>query len=122
MSRAFPRAEFPAGPASVVLPDPNDVHVVGSAFAGDASLICTYNLTDFPADALHPHRLSAAHPDSLALAILEVDEDAVLTVLVHHARALRKPPTTLDRLLATLDARGLTRFVAAARIALAKRG
>jgi PIN domain len=122
MSRAFPMAEFPAGSYSVVLPDPNDVHVVGSAVAGDASLICTYNLTDFPALALHPHGLVASHPDALALTILEADEHAVLTVLVDHVRALRRPPTTLDRLLATLDARGLIRFVAAARVALAKRG
>ena len=70
---------------------------------------------------LVPHGLQGQHPDTLALAVLEADEDAVLAVLVQHARALRRPPTTLDRLLATLDARGLEQFVAAARVALANR-
>lgn len=121
MSRAFPGAEFTAPPTSIALPDANDVHVIGTALSAGAPLICTYNLTDFPADVLEGVELRAAHPDAVALASLEADPDAVMTVLADHARALRRPPTTLDRLLATLEARGLTQFVVAARIELAKR-
>ncbi len=122
MSRAFPRAEFRADAVSIVLPDLKDLHVVGTAVAASAPLICTYNLQDFPADSLRPFGLHAQHPDALALDLLGAHTDAVLAVLVEHARALRRPPTTMDRLLATLEARGLHTFAAAARDELAKRG
>lgn len=122
MSRAFPRAEFTTTPTSIALPDDDDVHVVGTALSAGAPLICTYNLTDFPADVLNGVELRAEHPDAVALAALEADPNAVMNALAGHVRALRRPPTTLDRLLATLEARGLTRFVAATRNELVNRG
>ncbi|MDP2316525.1 MAG: PIN domain-containing protein [Pseudomonadota bacterium] len=122
ISRAFPRAAVAAGQSAVELPDADDVHVVGTALAAHAEVIVTYNITDFPAHALEPLGLRAEHPDALTHTLLEADPDAVLGLLREHARALRKPPTTVERLLATLEARGLRRFAAAARVELARRG
>ena len=46
------------------LPDPDDRHVVAAAIPGDANIILSANLRDFPARALTPHGgLVAQHPD-----------------------------------------------------------
>ncbi|MDP2316515.1 MAG: hypothetical protein Q8P41_26715 [Pseudomonadota bacterium] len=121
ISRAFPRAAVGAGQSGVDLPDPDDVHVVGTALAAHAEVIVTYDITDFPAHALKPLGLRAEHPDALTHALLEADADSVLGLLREHARALRRPPTTVERLIATLEARGLRRFTATARLELARR-
>ena len=122
MTRAFPRAAMAAASVVVALPDPDDIHIVGTALAAEAPVIVTYNLMDFPAKSLNALGLRAVHPDSLASEMLGSQPDAVVAVLIEHARALRRPPTTLQRLLATLDGRGLHAFAAAAREELAKRG
>lgn len=119
MTRAFPRGAVPPAPVHIVLPDPDDAHVVGSAIAARASGIVTYNLSDFPQETLATLGLRAMHPDSLAVEVLVAEPETVLAVLVEHARALRRPPATLDRLLATLDSRGLHGFAASARAEMA---
>jgi hypothetical protein len=122
LTRAFPRAAIPPASVDVALPDPDDVHVVGTAFAAHALAIVTYNLSDFPAESLATAGLHAVHPDTLTTELLRSDPGTVVAVLVEHAQALRRPPTTMDRLLATLDARGLRASAAAAREELARRG
>lgn len=121
MGRAYPGASFPAAVVAIELPDADDVHVIGTALAGRAGVIVTNNLADFPATALDPLGVRAQHPDALAQAILKADPETVLGVLADHARALRRPPTTVERLLSTLEVRGLRRFAESARLELAKR-
>src|SRR5262249_48962363 len=45
------------------LPDPDDRHVLAAAIAGKASLIVTWNLKHFPADALQRHGIVGISPD-----------------------------------------------------------
>jgi hypothetical protein len=55
---AFPKAVCPADPATEALldlPDAADKHVVASAAAGEAQVIITLNLRDFPHRALFAH-------------------------------------------------------------------
>ena len=122
MTRAFPRADVRAARVHVDLPDPADAHVAATVIAARAAVIATYNLSDFPAETLATFGVRAAHPDSLAAELLRDQADGVVAILVEQARALRRPPTTIDRPLATLEARGLHTFVAAAREELARRG
>lgn len=49
---------------TIRLPDPDDRHVVAAAIRGEADIVLTANLKDFPAAALSPHGLAAEHPDS----------------------------------------------------------
>lgn len=49
---------------ALVLPDPNDRHVLAAAVAGQVPLIVTFNLSDFPAEALAVHGVLAEHPET----------------------------------------------------------
>jgi predicted nucleic acid-binding protein len=63
---AFPRAmvrEQPNIEARLMLPDPNDVHVLAVAIASSADAIVTYNAQDFPGHVLAAEGLSRRDPD-----------------------------------------------------------
>lgn len=48
---------------SLSLPDQSYRHVLASAIRSGADAIVTFNLKDFPADALQPFGIEAVHPD-----------------------------------------------------------
>jgi predicted nucleic acid-binding protein len=65
---AFPRGqvrEQPAIEARLLLPDPNDVHVLAVAIAGSADCIVTFNAVDFPRHILAEEGLERRDPDGL---------------------------------------------------------
>ncbi|GIV60341.1 MAG: hypothetical protein KatS3mg043_1430 [Rhodothermaceae bacterium] len=82
----------------LVLPDPDDRHVLAAALAIGADAIVTFNHRDFPASALAPHALEALHPDTLVVALLEADPAGVLATLRTHRRTLRRSPLDVDAL------------------------
>jgi predicted nucleic acid-binding protein len=59
----------------LMLPDPNDRHVLAAAIHGGANVIVTINLRDFPVDALTTHGIAAQHPDTFIRALLEDQSD-----------------------------------------------
>ncbi len=75
MTRAFPRGAVPPTPVDIALPDPDDAHVVGTAIAAQAPRIVTYNLSDFPDEALTTIGLRAEHPDALATELLAAEPE-----------------------------------------------
>lgn len=120
MNRALPEAlvsheqDLPAG---LVLPDPDDHHVVAAAAGAGASLIVSFNLKDFPADQLRPLGLLAISPDDLVWRLVEVKPSVVVETLRRQVAALRAPPVSLDDLLTLLSTCGLARSVEAIRLA-----
>lgn len=63
---AFPSAlvrEHPEIEARVLLPDPNDRHVLASAIASGADAIVTFNAQDFPGHVLAAEKLARRDPD-----------------------------------------------------------
>ncbi|MCY4431691.1 MAG: PIN domain-containing protein, partial [Rhodospirillales bacterium] len=67
MDGHFPQAivtGYAALAGDLGLPDPGDRHVLAAAIRGQADVIVTRNLRDFPADRVAPHTLVAEHPDA----------------------------------------------------------
>jgi hypothetical protein len=100
---------------SINLPDPDDRHVAAAAIHSGASLIVTFNLKDFPADALKPYNLVAQHPDDFIVDLLDLHPAGVLEAAASHRSSLKNPPKTADEYLDTLLAQGLTQSVAVMR-------
>lgn len=93
------------------LPDPDDRHVLAAAIQAKASVIVTYNLPDFPAEALEPYGVRAEHPDGFMLGLLETDPEAVIRAVRDQRGSLRSPAMTAEELLATLEKQRLTQTV-----------
>ena len=55
---------------SLTLPDPDDRHIVAAAIEVDATHILTWNLRDFPANALKKHGLVRETPDAFLADLL----------------------------------------------------
>lgn len=80
LRRNFPEA-FSSGyehllPA--VTNDPKDQHVLAAAIHGGADVIVTFNLKDFPEEALAPWGIEAQHPQEYLLTLYEIDDRQVV--------------------------------------------
>ncbi len=66
LKAAFPRAVVPAHPeieARLLLPDPNDLHVLATAIASGADAVVTFNAQDFPGHVLAAEGIARRDPD-----------------------------------------------------------
>ena len=58
--------------------DPKDQHVLAAAIHGRADVIVTFNLKDFPEEALSPWGIEAQHPQEYLLTLYEIDDRQVV--------------------------------------------
>jgi predicted nucleic acid-binding protein len=101
--------------ASLLLPDPNDRHVLAAAIHADADIIVTSNLTDFPAETLARFHIEAQNPDGFLCYLLDEAPVSVCAVVKRQRESLRNPPKTAQELLAILESQGLVQSVARLR-------
>jgi predicted nucleic acid-binding protein len=101
--------------SALELPDPGDRHVLAAAIKCGADLIITFNLNDFPDQALASYGLSACHPDSLLVDQLNLDAERVCAAMRQQRASLKNPPKTVEEYLVTLEEQGLSRFSQAVR-------
>jgi predicted nucleic acid-binding protein len=99
----------------LVLPDPDDRHVLAAAIRAGAQTIVTFNLRDFPDEKLASYDIEAKHPDEFVLNTIDLAPAIVTKVVGEQAAALRNPPRTIADLLETLRDQGLVRSVAKLR-------
>jgi predicted nucleic acid-binding protein len=100
---------------TVVLPDPDDRHVLAAAIEARADVLVTFNLRHFPVSSLAPVNVEALHPDVFVERLLNIDEAVVCSTLRSQRQDLTKPPKSAEELLDTLQAQGLPRTVARLR-------
>jgi len=94
----------------IVLPDPDDRHVVAAAIAGGASVVVTWNIADFPEAELARHGLQRETPDQFALRLYEAAPEAVLAAVVNARLNLRTSTPTAAEFAAVLVRQGLHGF------------
>ena len=103
--------------SQVRLPDTHDRHVVAAAYWGEAEAILTFNLQDFPEEALEPWDLMAIHPDEYLLGLAEILirrsslPEPLLQLLRAQREALKNPPLDREAFLESLGRIGLSGFV-----------
>lgn len=83
----------------LVLPDPDDRHVLAAAICGHAEVIVTFNETDFPQDTLEDLGLETQHPDEFITHLINLDWGAVCRALKNQREMLKK----LHRNLAAIN-------------------
>jgi predicted nucleic acid-binding protein len=92
---------------SLILPDPDDRHVLAAAVAGHADAIVTANLKDFPASVLSRLGLEAQHPDDFIMNQLELLPFEALSVIKQVRARMKNPPRSADELIAMIEKNGL---------------
>jgi predicted nucleic acid-binding protein len=95
-------ADFERLEPAMVAADAKDRHVVAAAVAGRADAIVTFNLRDFPAAGLRPHRIEAIHPDEFLANTYELSPLAAVRAIVEQAADTGRrgyPALTPDRVL-----------------------
>jgi predicted nucleic acid-binding protein len=101
MRQAFPEASVTGYHRIVdsMTNDPKDRHVLAAAVTASAQLIVTQNLGDFPATALAPYNLEAQSPDEFLSDLHDLSPGTMARIVQDQARALQRPPLTVDELL-----------------------
>lgn len=99
--------EYEALISTLELPNADDRNVLATAIHGQASLIATANLKDFPALYLRSFGIEAQHPDQFIAQLIEVNPADVLRSFQAQVASLRKPPKTAREVLETLRRSGL---------------
>ena len=96
---------------ALVLPDPDDRHVLAAAIHGGASTIVTANAKDFPATALVAHDIMALTPDEFIGRVLVDDPQTVIAAFSADRASLKNPPMTRETYLSALERAGLVETV-----------
>ena len=87
----------------LTLPDPNDRHVLAAAITARADVLVTYNLKDFPSDALSAYSIVAQHPDDFLVSVIDTNEARALKVVNKLRQKLKSPPVMVQELFATWE-------------------
>lgn len=94
--------------------DPDDHPHAAAAVSAAPSVLLTAVIADFPAETFARLGVSVRHPDDYFVDLLGTAPDELLGVLLAMADQRRRPPMTLEEILAALRRAGLPRFVAEA--------
>jgi len=97
---------------SLVLPDPDDRHVLAAAIRTRASVIVTFNLSDFPEATLEPLGIEVQHPDEFITHLIDLNPGAVCAAAKRQRASLKNPPRSVDEFLETLAQQRLPETVA----------
>ena len=117
MRRSFPDAVV-TGHESLIgrmTNDPKDRNILAAAVRANAEVVVTFNIDDFPEQALKPFDIIAIHPDDFLLDQLDLYPAVTVEVLRQQAASYRREPTTVPGVLVLLERGGVPRFAAEVR-------
>jgi predicted nucleic acid-binding protein len=100
---------------ALTLPDPNDRHVLAAAIRCNADAIVTFNLKDFPPDALAPYGIDAIHPDDFMYYQIDMAPARCCCAFKSQRLALSNPPMDVDAFLEILQRQQLPQTVSKLR-------
>ncbi|WP_275403395.1 PIN domain-containing protein [Nocardioides limicola] len=114
MNRAFPDATVTGYEALIdgMECDPKDRHVMAAAVHSECQVVVTYNLRDFPSEAMGRHHLEAVHPDTFLLDQLDLYPEAVYLSLRRQSTESARPGLTALQLMASFEKLELRGFAA----------
>ena len=101
--------------AALVLPDPDDRHVLAAAIKVGANAIVTFNLKDFPDDFLSKYGIEAVHPDEFVYGQIDLAPAIACGAIKRHRESLNNPPKAKDEFLAILQKQQLPQTISALR-------
>jgi predicted nucleic acid-binding protein len=87
---------------SLTLPDQKDRHVLAAAIRCNANVIVTFNLKDFPPDALSPWGIDAQHPDEFIANLIDLYPVPVFLAVEKVRQRLKNPPMDFEEYLEML--------------------
>jgi hypothetical protein len=111
-------AEAPQALIDAMPVEPKDRHVAATAVVGEARVIVTFNLADFPASELEPFGIDVQSPDAFLCHQYWLHPEAMAEVIRRQAGNLRRPPMPVEAVLGSLE-RFVPDFVALLRPHLA---
>ena len=97
---------------ALVLPDPDDRHVLAAAIHAGAQVIVTFNLSDFPPNTLAGFGIELRHPDQLFVELFDEAPEEFCDALRLQRQALKNPPMTIEVLLVKFAEVGLPQIAA----------
>lgn len=103
--------------SALSLPDPKDRHVLAAAIAGHADCIVTFNLRDFPEEAVAPWDIEILHPDIFLAAQIDLGPLRVLPAFKKMRARLRNPDMTPAEFADVIERNGLPRTASILRVA-----
>lgn len=114
MNDAFPDSnidKFASLIPSIILPDPNDRHVVAAAIRSKADVIVTYNLKDFPKSIEHEYDIEIQHPDEFLCNVYDLHPEKAREAFAKMVKRLKNPPKSQSEVLETLSKSDLKRII-----------
>jgi predicted nucleic acid-binding protein len=100
---------------SLSLPDENDRHVLAAAIRCQANTIVTFNLKDFPPEALAPWDIEAQHPDEFVANLIDLHPVPTFLAVDRVRQRLKNPPMDFETYLEMLFNQQLSQSVAMLR-------
>jgi predicted nucleic acid-binding protein len=105
---------------SLELPDPDDRHVLAAAIVAGAEVIVTDNTRDFPAEALAPYGIEAQNADVFVHHLVDLRPGVVVRAVETMSQRTKKPPLSVDEIIAALEHAGLVQSMLALREVLGR--
>jgi hypothetical protein len=119
MTAAFPDGnieDYEELIGSLIMPDPDDRHVLAAAVRCQADVIVTVNLKDFPNGYLGQFNIEAQHPDYLISNLIDLNPATALGAFQLQVSYLRNPPMAVEEVLGILEKVGLVQTCAKLRL------